>query len=106
MSTILVALALVATVAAASTVGVSATRRADRPLRDEPRGAGAPIVIHLPPGARMRLVREKGLSYALEVDDTVRISGINVSQMARVAASLVDARRQAAALDADSTSGA
>jgi hypothetical protein len=60
--------------------------------------ARAPIVINLPPDARMRLVREQGLSYALEVDDTVRITGIGVTQMTRVATSLVGPRRTAGAV--------
>jgi hypothetical protein len=59
----------------------------------EPGTSRAPIVINLPPDARMRLVREQGLSYALEVDDTVRITGIGVTQMTRVATSLVGPRR-------------
>jgi hypothetical protein len=87
---VLVTLALVAALPA----GVVVARRVG-PGGDEtsPDAGRSPIVIHLPPGAQMRLVRERGLSYALEVDDTVRITGIGVSQMAKVAASLVDAHR-------------
>lgn len=76
-------------------VGVAVARRVGPGgVGTEPAAAPgrSPIVIHLPPGAQMRLVRERGLSYALEVDDTVRITGIGVSQMAKVAASLAGTR--------------
>jgi hypothetical protein len=98
MSSIVIVLAVLAVPALVST-SVLAVRRGGQgeveagPAPDEGR---SPIIIRLPPGARMRLVREQGLSYALEVDDTVRITGIGVSQMAKVAASLANAHRASA----------
>jgi hypothetical protein len=97
MSTMLVALAVMSTLVVVSALGVAAGRRTDGSDASAERVSAEPIVINLPRDARMRLVREQGLSYALEIDDTVRITGINVTQMARVAASLVDARGRAAA---------
>lgn len=77
-----------------ASVAVLGVRRAG-PFPEAARGAAGAIVIQLPPEARMRLVREQGLAYALEVDDTVRITGVSVTQMARVAASVVMASARA-----------
>jgi hypothetical protein len=98
MSSIVIVLAALALPALLS-AGVMAARRGGPGEIDAGPTAAAPrspIIIRLPPGARMRLVREQGLSYALEVDDTVRITGIGVSQMAKVAASLANAHRASA----------
>jgi hypothetical protein len=97
MSTMLIALAVMSTLAGVSALGVAAGRRTGTSDAQQERASTDPIVINLPRDARMRLVREQGVSYALEIDDTVRITGINVNQMARVVASLVDARRRAGA---------
>jgi hypothetical protein len=102
MTLVLIAVAS-AVLAAASTI-VMTNRRADRLGPDPERPSPGPIVIQLPPNARMRLRREAGLSYALEVDDTVRITGINVSQVARVAASFVDAHARSGGRDRDPAS--
>jgi hypothetical protein len=100
MSSLLILVVAVSVLAGASITALAGRRRgAADGAAGVDGGSRAPIVINLPPDARMRLVREQGLSYALEVDDTVRITGIGVTQMTRVATSLVGPRRPGRAVE-------
>ncbi|MGH9137801.1 MAG: hypothetical protein ACRD0G_12245 [Acidimicrobiales bacterium] len=81
---------------AVSVIGAAATAvvvvvRARAAGGQEPPPARQPIVIQLSPEARLRLNRERGLSYTLTVDDAVEIRGLSFTQVAGVVRSFVDA---------------